>query len=117
MSMKIILREMQLSCSIGITAAERHLRQPLLVDAEVTLATAPADDTTPTYDYDRAAEALRELAAAQHYGLMETFADVAADVLLALGGAAEVRVFVRKPKVFADLAAAGVEVHKTAAKG
>lgn len=112
MSMKIILREMQLSCLIGINAAEKHLRQRLLLDADITLAAPPADDATPSYDYDAAAAALRALAAKQHYGLMETFAEQAAAVLLAQGGASAVRVYVRKPQVFADLAAAGVEIEK-----
>ena len=114
MTTKIILRELTLSCVIGTDAAEQHVRQKLLLDADITLARLPGSDDTPSYDYHAAVVQLRGLAAAQHYGLMETFAEAAAAALLVNATAAAVRVYVRKPRVFADLAAAGVEVVRTA---
>lgn len=86
------------------------MRQPLLLDADITLAAPPAGDAAPALDYRAAVIQLRELAAAAHCGLMETFAERAADLLLAEDAVRQVRLYVRKPRVFADLAAAGVEI-------
>ncbi|MCH9757988.1 MAG: dihydroneopterin aldolase [Proteobacteria bacterium] len=110
MTTKIILRELTLSCSIGIDRAEKHLRQQLVLDADIILANLPDDDATVSYDYHTAVVRLRQLAAKQHYGLMETFAEAAAGTLLAENAAATVRVYCRKPKPFDDLSAAGVEI-------
>ena len=93
-------------------AAEGHVRQRLLLDADIALVALPADDAAASYDYEAAVIALRAMAERQHYGLMETFAEAAADTLLQNPAAAAVRVYVRKPKVFADLEAAGVEVKR-----
>lgn len=126
MTTKILLRDLTLSCIIGTDAAEAHIRQQLLLDADITLQHTPADDTTPSYNYHSAVVALRQLAETP-CGLMETFAQNAAACLLNLNpnlnpnaqntqktnttpAAGEVRVYVRKPRVFADLASAGVEV-------
>lgn len=107
---KIILRDLRLSCLIGVDAPERRVRQTLLLDADITLAAVHADDSSPTLDYREATEKLRHLAAESQFGLMETFAAKAAALLQQEAAANRVRVYCRKPKPFSDLAEAGVEV-------
>lgn len=110
---KLILRDLRLHCLIGVDPAERRIRQPLLVDADIVLAAADgggAADDTPLVDYRAAADALRKLAKDEQFGLMETFAQKAAETLLEFAGAAAVRIYCRKPAPFADLGAAGAEV-------
>lgn len=116
MTTKIILHELTLYCSIGIDAAEKHVRQQLLLDAEITLARLPADDTAASYDYHQATQRLRDLAAAKHYGLVETFAQAAADTLLENPAAQSVRVYCRKPRPFSDLKAAGIDITRNRQK-
>ena len=107
---KIILRELRLSCRIGIDEAERHCRQTVTVDAEISLRAAPAGDDAPSVDYAAAAEGLRALAARQEFGLMETFARACAELLMKNAEVCAVCVVCCKPKPFADLAAACARV-------
>ena len=109
MSNKIILRDFTFSCIIGIDAAEQHLPQKVLLDADISIAAAPADDATPVYNYYDAVVQLRTLAHAR-YGLLETLAEQAAALLLTDRAVQEVRLYCRKPKIFPDLGAAGVEI-------
>lgn len=109
MDNKIILRDFTLSCVIGIDAAEQHLPQRVLLDADITLTAAPADDTTPVYNYYTAVVQLRALAQ-ERYGLLETLAEQAAALLLADSAVQEVRLYCRKVHIFPDLGAAGVEI-------
>ena len=107
---KIILRELSLHCIIGIDPAEAHIKQRVLIDADITIQYAPEKDAAPTYDYSAAADALRELAQTP-VKLLETLAHDAAARLLAQSPAAmSARVYARKPRVFADIESAGVEV-------
>ena len=85
------------------------MRQTLLLDADITVAVAPNDDTAPVVNYRTLVEKLRQLAATSDFGLMENFAAQAAALLCAEQSVGGVRVYCRKPKPFADLGEAGVE--------
>lgn len=115
---KIILRELRLSCLIGVDPAERHVRQTLLLDVDITLGGKLSGkitaDKTPPLDYRVVITKLRALAAGETFGLMETFATRAADLLLDDSAAKAVRIYCRKPTPLAGLAAAGVEVQRPA---
>ena len=106
---RIILRGLRLSCIIGIDAAEKDIAQRVLVDADITPATAQTSDL-PTIDYAAVVRRLREFAAAKSHGLLETFAEEAAELVLAEFTAVEIRLYCRKPSPFADLEEAGVEI-------
>ena len=107
---KIILQELRLSCLIGIDAAERHVRQQLVLDVEICVNQLPDSDDAPVLNYYEVIKRLRDFAATADCGLMETFAEQAASLLLVYDSVLSVRVYCRKPMPFADIAAAGVEI-------
>lgn len=109
MTDSIILRGLSLKCIIGIDAAEKCVRQLLLLDVVLNPDKAAAADT-PAVDYHAVVCCLHNLAAQSRHGLMEDFAEEAATVLLREFNISRVRVYCRKPKPLAGLAEAGVEI-------
>ena len=111
---RIFLRGIRLKCKIGIDAAEREIAQLIIADVEMTPA-ADAAPGRPAVDYAAVLRRLRDFAAAKQYDLLEHFAEEAAQTILREFAAADVRIACYKPKPFADLNAAGVEIWKTRA--
>lgn len=113
---RIFLREIRLSCRIGIDPAENEVSQLLLTDVEITPVAKPesvSDGQKPEVDYAAVLARIREFAASKQHQLMEQFASEVADIILNEFAAAEVKVSCRKPTPFSDIAEAGVEVCKT----
>ena len=98
-----------MKCIIGIDAAEKQVRQLLVLDIILNPAQTTAADT-PAVDYHAVVCRLRLLAAESRHGLMEDFAEEVAAVLLCEYDVSRVRVYCRKPKPLAGLAEAGVEI-------
>ena len=112
----IILQGLSLKCIIGIDAAEKYVRQLLVLDIVLNpfgYCSEPnkaADAHTPAVDYHAVVCRLRLLAEESRHGLMEDFAEETAAVLLREFDISRVRVYCRKPKPLAGLAEAGVEI-------
>ena len=105
----IILQGLSLKCIIGIDAAEKYVRQLLVLDIVLNPNKA-ADAHTPAVDYHAVVCRLRLLAEESRHGLMEDFAEETAAVLLREFDISRVRVYCRKPKPLVGLAEAGVEI-------
>ena len=106
---RIFLRQLRLYCKIGVDAAEQDIKQYLLIDIDITPATA-SHNARPAVDYARVAKAIQALADDKHYALIENIADDIANMILANFAARAVRIYCRKPKPFAYLGEAGVEI-------
>ena len=109
----VIIRELRVTCIVGVLPAERTAAQEVVVSLEVGTDTAPAarsGELDRTIDYAALAERARELIVAGRYRLLETMAEDLAACVLADPRAAAVRVTVRKPAAIADARDAGVEI-------
>ena len=99
----VILREVEVICSLGLHDFERAEKQRVLIDVEVRLdpGNEPTADTVEdTLDYDQVREAVITLAEAQHYDLQETLARRIFDAISAMKDVEGVAVTTQKPDVY-----------------
>jgi dihydroneopterin aldolase len=113
----ILLQGMQVPAALGVTAAERRLRRPVLLDLEVRRDLRRAgrsDRIRDTLHYKRIFEVVEDVAANQEHKLVEALGDRIARAVLAKFDAEAVTVVVRKPTPIAGvLRHAGVRVTRT----
>lgn len=112
---QIIIRELRVTCIVGVLPEERTMPQEVVVSLAVGTDTVPAARTGEldcTIDYAALAERAREAIVAGRYRLLETMAEDLAACALADPRAASVRVTVRKPGAIADARDAGVEIFR-----
>jgi 7,8-dihydroneopterin aldolase/epimerase/oxygenase len=117
-ALSVFVEGLALEAEIGLYAHEQGRFQPLSVDVELLLTTAPAASTPisgihGTVNYETLAEKARALATSGHIELVETFAERLAADCLDHPRAVRVRVRVRKPDAIAGAASAGVELTAT----
>lgn len=109
----LIIRELRVTCIVGILPAERTTPQEVVVSLAVGTDTARAARSgalTDTIDYAALAGQVRELIVSGRYRLLETMAEDLAACVLRDPRAASVRVTVGKPAAIAGARAAGVEI-------
>ncbi|MDQ0473796.1 dihydroneopterin aldolase [Labrys wisconsinensis] len=107
---RVFLRALTVEAHIGYYAHEKGVKQPLVVEVELTLDQARFgdDDIRRTVDYTQVARYAHTLAES-HVDLIETFVERLADLCLAMTHVVAVRVRVEKPRAVPG-AMAGVEV-------
>ncbi len=110
----ILLEGIQIPAALGVTAAERRMRRPVLLDLEVRRdlrAAGRSDRIRDTLHYKRIFEVVEDVAANQEHKLVEALAERIAQAVLGKFDADAVTVTVRKPKPIAGvLDHAGVRV-------
>jgi dihydroneopterin aldolase len=110
----ILLEGIQIPAALGVTAAERRVRRPVLLDLEVERDLHQAgrtDQIRHTVHYKRIFEVVEDVAGNQEHKLVEALADRIAHAVLAKFDADAVTVTVRKPTPIAGvLQHAGVRV-------
>lgn len=113
----IFLEGIQIPAALGVTAAERRMRRPVLLDLEVERDLREAgrtDDIRQTLHYKRIFEVVEDVAANQEHKLVEALGERIAQAVLSKFEADAVTVTVRKPKPIAGvLEYAGVRVRRT----
>ena len=113
----ILLEGIQIPAALGVTAAERRMRRPVLLDLEVERdlrAAGRSDRIRDTLHYKRIFEVVEDVAANQEHKLVEALAERIARAVLGKFDAEAVTVTVRKPKPIAGvLDHAGVRVTRT----
>jgi dihydroneopterin aldolase len=113
----ILLEGIQIPAALGVTAAERRMRRPVLLDLEVERdlrAAGRSDRIRDTLHYKRIFEVVEDVAANQEHKLVEALAERIARAVLGKFDADAVTVTVRKPKPIAGvLDHAGVRVTRT----
>jgi dihydroneopterin aldolase len=114
--MKVFVRGLKLDAEIGVHAHEHGRTQPLLIDAELDLDLAGAQELSETYDYTCVVEHARAVAHESHVKLAEDFAERLARRCLQDPRVWCAKVRVEKLEALApDAAAAGAEITLTRA--
>ena len=116
----IALRGLRVLAYCGVLPEEVERRQPFSIDVEIETDLVEAggsDDLTHTIDYGAVVDVVAELAENQRFNLLERFATVIADSVLADPRVQAVAVTIRKlrPPVARDLAASEVSIRRTTA--
>ena len=113
----ILLEGIQVPAALGVTAAERRMRRPVVLDLEVARDLRDAgrtDHIRQTIHYKRIFEIVEEVASYQEHRLVEALADRIARAVLGKFDADAVTVRVRKPTPLAGvLQYAGVRITRT----
>ena len=114
---RLIIRNLELQCVIGVEDWERRMPQRVVVDIELRgdfSAAAELDDLGDAVDYRAVCAAAVEVAEEEGYRLLETLADrVARAVLRVNRCVVEVRVSVHKPLALAGFGDAEAVVEVT----
>ncbi len=117
MSDVILLEGIQVPAALGVTAAERRARRPVLLDLEVTRdlrAAGRSDRIAQTIHYKRIFEVVEDIAGNYEHKLVESLGDRIARAILSKFDADAVTVTVRKPTPISGvLRYAGVRVSRT----
>jgi dihydroneopterin aldolase len=112
----ILLEGIQVPAALGVTAAERRMRRPVLLDLEVAYdlrAAGRSDRIGHTLHYKRIFEVVEDVAAHQEHKLVEALGERIAQAILEKFDARAVTVTVRKPKPIAGvLEHAGIRIRR-----
>jgi dihydroneopterin aldolase len=113
----ILLEGIQVPAALGVTAAERRMRRPVVLDLEVERdlrAAGRTDAIRSTLHYKRIFEVVEDVAGSEEHRLVEGLGDRIARAVLAKFDADAVTVTVRKPSPIAGvLRYAGVRIRRT----
>ena len=113
---RILLQGIQVPAALGVTAVERRMRRPVLLDLELERDLREAgrsDSIRHTIHYKRVFEIVEDVAGNQEHKLVEALGDRIAKAVLGQFDAQAVTVTVRKPTPIAGvLRYAGVVVRR-----
>ncbi len=110
---RVFLRDMVLACSIGIYRHEKDAPQRVRINLDLAVRENDQplqDDVANIVDYAAMADGVRAIVGDGHVNLVETLAERIAAFCLNDPRVASAQVRVEKLDVFADAAAAGVEI-------
>lgn len=113
---QILIEGLNLETVIGVYDWERTIKQRLELDLELETDIRPAaegDDLTRTLDYAAICQRLADYAENQAHGLVETFAERVAALLIEEFGIRRLRLTVRKPGAVAAARAVGVRIERS----
>ncbi len=112
----VFLRDMLLHAHIGVHAHEYGQTQRIRINVDLAVDDQPSEDGVDRLDrvvsYEPIAAAVRHIVGIGHVKLVETLAERIAASCLLNHRVASARVRVEKLDVFADAAAAGVEIFR-----
>lgn len=114
---QILLEGIQVPAALGVTAAERRMRRPVLLDLEVTRdlrAAGRSDRISQTIHYGHIYDVVADVAANVEHKLVEALGERIARAVLEKFDVEAVTVTVRKPKPIAGvLEHTGVRITRT----
>ena len=108
-SAKTFVRDIRVDAEIGVYDFEYGRTQPLVVEVELDVAPSGFDELGDIINYEHIVNWTREVAAAGHIELVETFAHRVALACMRDNRVLAARVRVEKPEALAP-AVAGVEI-------
>lgn len=114
---QVLIEGLTLETVIGVYDWERKVRQRLTLDLELATdirAAARDDDLAHTLDYAAICARLGEYAEHNAHGLVETFAERIAQLLIQEFGVSRLSLTVRKPGAVAAAQAVGVRIRREA---
>lgn len=112
LSQRILIRDLTLSCSIGVSDEERARRQRLRINIELTVDYPPPqrDNINEVVNYGTLAKAVRNHCLDTTFRLLETLAEELSDVCFGFEPVSETRVRIEKLDRYADIGGIGVEI-------
>jgi len=102
----ILLEGIQVPAALGVTAAERRMRRPVVLDLEVVRdlqAAGRSDRIGQTIRYEQLFEVVADIASSHEHKLVEALGERIAEAVLAKFDVEAVTVTVRKPKPIAGV--------------
>jgi 7,8-dihydroneopterin aldolase/epimerase/oxygenase len=117
-SSKLFLRDFDVQANIGIHEFEKAGPQRLLisVDLEIDIADygdGDGDDIRTVIDYDFLRREILDIVSGRHFNLQETLCREIVAIVARHDNVARAMVSIRKPDVYPDCAAVGVEMTYT----
>lgn len=112
LSQHIVIRDLTLSCSIGVSEEERARRQRLRINIELLVDYPPPsrDNINEVVDYGKLAKAVRNHCLNTTFRLLETLAEELSEVCFGFPPVIETRVRIEKLDRYADIGGIGVEI-------
>ena len=119
LSQRILIRDLTLSCSIGVSEEERARRQRLRINIELAVDYPPPrrDNIGEVVDYGKLAKAVRNHCLGTTFRLLETLAEELSDVCFGFPPVSETRVRIEKLDRYADIGGIGVEIARKRSAG
>lgn len=114
---QVLIEGLSLETVIGVYDWERTVRQRLELDLELGTDIRPAardDNLERTLDYAAICQRLADYADANAHGLVETFAERVAALLIEEFGVRQLRLTVRKPGAVPAARAVGIRIERSA---
>jgi len=105
---RIIIKNAELFCKIGVSAKERSKKQKIFADAELFFdlkKAASADDIKKTISYSEVCASMKKISGKKEYNLIETLAEKIAEEILLSYPAKKIILKVKKPLGYAEYAA------------
>ena len=116
---RILIRDLTLSCSIGVSEEERARRQRLRINVELTVDYAPPlrDSIGEVLDYGKLAKAVRNHSLESTFRLLQTLAEELSEVCFGFACVRETKVRIEKLDRYADIGGIGVEIARRRGAG
>ncbi len=112
LAQRIVIRDLTLSCSIGVSEEERARRQRLRINIELAVDyPAPTrDNISEVVDYGSLAKAVRNHCLNTTFRLLETLAEELSEVCFGFAPVNETKIRIEKLDRYADIGGIGVEI-------
>ena len=111
---RIVIRDLTLSCSIGVSEEERARRQRLRLNVELQIDSQPPrnDNIHEVLDYGVLADALKACCRGASCRLLETLAEDLAGLCFGFPQVRECRIRIEKLDRYADIGGIGIEIER-----
>jgi len=115
LAQRIVIRDLTLSCSIGVSEEERARRQRLRINVELAVDyPAPTrDNISEVVDYGSLAKAVRNHCLNTTFRLLETLAEELSEVCFGFAPVSETKIRIEKLDRYADIGGIGVEIARS----
>ena len=112
LSQHILIRDLTLSCSIGVSEEERARRQRLRINIDLLVDYPPPsrDNISEVVDYGKLAKAVRNHCLDTTFRLLETLAEELSDVCFGFTSVVVTRIRIEKLDRYADIGGIGIEI-------
>lgn len=114
LAQRIIIRDLTLSCRIGVSEEERARRQRLRLNVELLVDPQPPQDDNikEVLDYGVLAQALKARSLDAGCRLLETLAEELATICFGFPEVRETRIRIEKLDRYADIGGIGIEIER-----
>ncbi|MEK6869810.1 MAG: dihydroneopterin aldolase [Nanoarchaeota archaeon] len=112
---KIIIKDLEIECIVGVRKRERKEKQKIYVTIEIytnTEKAAKSSNITDTINYSSIIKNIKRLVTNKKYLLLETMAEDIAKMILRNKNTNEVKVLIKKPKAIGKGKYAAVEIER-----